>query len=107
MKRLILFFTLTVASVMAAQNVQPPVSNLFAVDDQATSREETLYREATQRLDENRWNDALQRFDQVYQLKGRRADGALYWKAYALNKLGRRQDALASISALRGAYPKS
>lgn len=107
MKRLLLIFTLTTASMMLAQGTQPPVSNLFAADDQANSREETLYREATSSLDESKWSDALQRFQQVYDMKGRRADGALYWKAYTLNKLGRRQEALTSISALRTSYPKS
>jgi tetratricopeptide (TPR) repeat protein len=107
MKRLLLFLTLTTTSVMFAQGTPPPVLNLFAADEQANTREETLYREATSRLDENKWSDALQRFQQVYEIKGRRADGALYWKAYALNKLGRRQEALTSLSALRSSYPKS
>jgi hypothetical protein len=95
------------ASAMFAQSTQPPVSNLFAAEDQANAREEALYRDATSKLDENKWTEALQSFEQVYSIKGRRADGALYWKAYALNKLGRRQEALSSIAALRSAYPKS
>ncbi len=33
--------------------------------------------------------------------KSPRADGALYWKAYALNRLGRRDDALAALAVLR------
>jgi len=107
MKRLLLFFTLTIASVMSAQGTPPPISNLFAADDQANAREEALYNEATQKMDEGKWSDALQRYQQVYELKGRRADGALYWKAYTLNKLGRRQESLNSIAALRSAYPKS
>jgi aminopeptidase N len=96
-----------IACVVSAQNIQPPVSNLFAADDQANAREESLYKEATQSMDENKWNDALQRFQRVYELKGRRADGALYWKAYVLKKMGRRQESLNSIAALRSAYPKS
>src|SRR5205823_10809484 len=36
-----------------------------------------------------------------------RADGALYWKAYALNRLGRRDEAAAAIAALRRDYPNS
>ena len=107
MKRLLLFFTLTTASLMLAQGAQPPVSNLFAADDQANSREDTLYQQGQSSLDEKKWSDALQRFQQVYDMKGRRADGALYWKAYTLNKLGRRQEALTSIAALRASYPKS
>ncbi len=40
-------------------------------------------------------------------LKGERADGALYWSAYAHNKRGRRDDALQAIASLRSSYPKS
>jgi HEAT repeat protein len=36
-----------------------------------------------------------------------RADGALHWKAYALNKLGRRQEALTAISQLQRQFAKS
>ena len=32
---------------------------------------------------------------------------ALYWKAYALNKLGRREEALAALAQLRKAYANS
>jgi hypothetical protein len=46
-------------------------------------------------------------FDSVVTAKSSRADGALYWKAYALNRLGRRDDAIATIAALRRDYPKS
>ena len=38
---------------------------------------------------------------------GARADGAIYWKAYALNKLGRRDEALAAIAELRKSHPSS
>jgi HEAT repeat protein len=38
---------------------------------------------------------------------GPRAEGALYWKAYVLNKLGRAADAQAAIDTLRKTYPNS
>jgi hypothetical protein len=38
---------------------------------------------------------------------GPRAEGALYWKAYTLNKLGKRDEALAAIAQLRKTYPSS
>ncbi|HEV2448402.1 MAG TPA: HEAT repeat domain-containing protein, partial [Candidatus Sulfopaludibacter sp.] len=38
---------------------------------------------------------------------GSHADGALYWKAYALNKLGRRDDALAALAELNKSYAGS
>ena len=39
--------------------------------------------------------------------KGANADGALYWKAYAQFKLGKTDDALATIAQLRKDYPQS
>jgi hypothetical protein len=35
------------------------------------------------------------------------ADGALYWKAYAENKMGQRADALSTLVELQKSYPKS
>ena len=40
-------------------------------------------------------------------MKGTRADAALYWKSYALNRLGQRADALATIAELNKGYPNS
>jgi len=73
----------------------------------AASRENTLYEQGTQALDERRWQDAVGAFSQVAALKGRRADAALYWKAYALNKAGRNSEAAGTIAELRKAYPQS
>ncbi len=106
MKRAILILVLAVSGAAFAQSM-PPVLNLFAPDDQAGSREDKLYQEATQSMDESKWSEALQQFQQVASLKGRRADGALYWQAYALNKLGRRQESLKTLGTLRTSYPSS
>ena len=46
-------------------------------------------------------------FRQVIELKGRRADAALYWMAYARNKQGQGGEALAAVEELRRAYPQS
>lgn len=70
--------------------------------------EETqLYERGTQALDQRRWDQAQQLFDDVIKLKGRRADGALYWKAYTQNKQGQRPEALATLAALRSGHPQS
>lgn len=65
------------------------------------------YDRGTRALDEGRWDDARQVFDAIANGRGSRADGALYWKAYAENRLGRRQDALATLASLRQQYPSS
>lgn len=69
--------------------------------------EESLYRRGTGALDRRDWERAVEAFNDVIEKKGGRADGALYWKAYALNKLGRRDEALAALSTLRQAHPSS
>ncbi len=58
------------------------------------------YRRGTRALDERRYEEAVESFDAVISNKESRTDGALYWKAYALNKLGKRTEALASLDAL-------
>ena len=43
----------------------------------------------------------------LIELKSIRADGALYWKAYSLDKLGRKADALSAISDLQQKFKDS
>src|SRR5215472_11596167 len=74
---------------------------------QANAREDQLYTDATRAINESRWSDAESLLDQVIDQHGRRADGALYWKAYVENKEGRASDALKTCSDLRQSYPKS
>ena len=69
--------------------------------------EAQLYERGTEALDQRRWDRAQQLFDDVIKLKGRRTDGALYWKAYAQSKQGQRPEALATIATLRSAHPQS
>jgi len=76
-------------------------------EEEAQEREEELYQHGAEALDEKRWQAALEAFEQVAALKGGRSDGALYWKAYAQNKLGRRSEALASLAELSKAYSAS
>ena len=73
----------------------------------ANSREEEVYSSATDALNNGQYNAAINSFTEVAKMKGRRADGALYWKAYALNKTGRKQDALSTVAELRKDYPQS
>jgi HEAT repeat protein len=65
------------------------------------------YDQGTRALDAGRWDEARQIFDSVAAAKGSRADGALYWRAYAENRLGRRNEALATLASLRQQYPSS
>jgi hypothetical protein len=72
-----------------------------------SAKKDDLYRSAQRDLDAGRWTQAIDRFGQVAQKGGAEADGALYWKAYAEHKAGRRQQALATLGRLSGAYPDS
>jgi HEAT repeat protein len=75
-------------------------------DDQQ-SREDELYNDGTEYLDESNWEAALDKFRQAADLGGKKADGSLFWEAYALNKLGRRDQALTMIADLRKRHPRS
>jgi hypothetical protein len=64
--------------------------------------------EAGQRaLEGHRYTEALEYFNQVAAGGGNRADGAWYWKAYSLLKLGKADEARAAIAELRKSYASS
>ena len=65
------------------------------------------YDSGTRLLDEHKYDEAIKRFDRVIAGKSDRTDGALYWKAYALNRIGRRDEAIAALGVLRRDYPNS
>jgi HEAT repeat protein len=58
-------------------------------------------------LDNKQWDSAVDYFGRVAASKSERADAALYWKAYAQNKLGQRAEALTTIAQFKTAYAKS
>ena len=70
-------------------------------------REVSQYDAGQSSLDAGRWDNAIQHFDAVIDMKGTKADGALYWKAYAQNKLGQKPESLATIASLQKDYPNS
>jgi tetratricopeptide (TPR) repeat protein len=74
---------------------------------QQRDRDEQYYSRAKQYLDRKDYDRAADEFNRVIENKGSRADGALYWRAYAQNKQGRRDDALASLAELQKSYPSS
>jgi tetratricopeptide (TPR) repeat protein len=66
-----------------------------------------LYDEGTEAIDEGKLQKAVDKFEQLIAMHGPHAEGALYWKAYAQNKLGQRSDALVTLETLRRNYPSS
>jgi tetratricopeptide (TPR) repeat protein len=77
-------------------------SGQFIVD-----RERGYYDRGTSALDSGKWQAAIDAFDQAIKAGGTRTDGALYWKAYAQNRLGQRSEALATLEELVKKVPNS
>ncbi len=80
-----------------------PISGVRADD----SKEDSLYQRGSKALDERRWDQAIEAFNEVVRQGGSRKDGALYWKAYAQNKLGQRSEALETLQELSKSFPSS
>jgi HEAT repeat protein len=70
-------------------------------------REAQWYSEGQRAADEYKWDRALSNFNRVIDLKGSKVDAALYWKAFAQNRLGQRSEALATINELAKSYANS
>ena len=98
---------LFIGSCAAAQEAPEVPSNSFLAQAAQASREDQLYAQANDALNASNYQEAAAKFSQVAEMKARKADGALYWKAYALNKMGNRTDAASAIAQLRSRYPKS
>jgi hypothetical protein len=64
------------------------------------------YQDGRTALDNLQWQKALDGF-QGLPSDSAQAEGALYWKAFALCKLGRGREALASVAELRKQFPQS
>jgi hypothetical protein len=76
-------------------------------EQERADRLEELYGDGREALDEDRFEQAAAKFAQLAEMNGPQADGALYWKAYAENKLGKRDTSLATIADLKRRFPQS
>jgi HEAT repeat protein len=70
-------------------------------------QELSLFDQGYSLLDSGRWERAIDAFNRVAAMKGSRADGALYWRAYAQDRIGQRAEALATIAELSKTFPSS
>jgi hypothetical protein len=70
-------------------------------------RLQELYDDGREDLDEDRYNQAESKFKQLADMNGPQTDAALYWKAYAQNRMGKRDSALATIADLKRRFPQS
>ena len=69
--------------------------------------EGSLYAEGTRAINEGRWVEAESIFSRIAAEHGSRADGALYWKAYAENKQARGKAAMETCTELGRTYASS
>ena len=92
---------------MAQQVTQGPQPLLGPFNFQERDQVDSQYSQARSRIDNNQYDRALEPLDKVISAKGQRADGAMYWKAYSLMKLARRDEALSTLGQLTKQFPDS
>ncbi|MEW6323466.1 MAG: HEAT repeat domain-containing protein [Acidobacteriota bacterium] len=75
--------------------------------ERARERELREYERGHEALERAEWAAAVDRFRAVSAVAGARADAALYWQAYALDKLGQRAEALTALAELSKTFANS
>ncbi len=100
-----MFLLAALAAALSAQDLNGLMRLSFQA--QQGAGEDQDYRRGRSALDTARWDDAITAFSASAARKGAVADGAVYWKAYAENRAGQRDAALATLQALRQQYPSS
>ena len=58
-------------------------------------------------LDSGRYDSAVEAFDKVIAANAKKIEGAMYWKAYALSRLGKRDEAIRTLEELQKKFPTS
>jgi hypothetical protein len=81
--------------------------DLVADPGAGSSPDDNAYSDGVRAINSGRWSDAIAIFSHVAAEGSTHADGALYWKAYAENKLGQGSTALDTCGALRHDHPGS
>ena len=105
---LFLTFTFILARAGCTQAEVPSASLLDSQSaEKANTREDEVYSAAQDALHNGEYDNAIKTFEEVARMRGRKADAAFYWKAYALNKAGDKAQALTTVADLRKGYPKS
>jgi hypothetical protein len=75
-------------------------------EQEKLDRMEELYEDGRDDLDEDRYDHAAQKFKQLADMNGPQTEAALYWKAYAENRMGKRDSALTTIAELKRRFPQ-
>ncbi len=99
-------------SLMAGWNTNldfafaPKFGMAFQPKLELSRRGGSSYQRGLRALDRRQWDEAEKYFSEAA-ARGDRTDGALYWKAYALGKLGRAPEANAALDELAKSHPQS
>jgi HEAT repeat protein len=103
MKRILVALGLSMP--LLAQSVSVAEAQSFQAREAGKGDED--YQKGLSALDAHEWDEAIEAFGESAAHKKGSAPAALYWKAYAQNKAGRRAEALQSIAELQRAYKDS
>ncbi|HET7105959.1 MAG TPA: HEAT repeat domain-containing protein [Candidatus Acidoferrum sp.] len=76
-------------------------------EQERADRMQELYDEGREALDEDEFRQAERSFTELVKLNGPQTDAALYWMAYAQNREGKKEAAIATIADLKKRYPQS
>src|ERR1700722_10146226 len=76
-------------------------------DQERVDRLEELEDNGREALEDEKYEQARERFSELAKANGPQTDAALYWEAYADQHLGQRQAALAAIADLKSRFPQS
>ena len=76
-------------------------------DQDRADRQQELYEGGREALDDNRYQQAEDKFTQLASMNGPQTDAALYWKAYAQNLQAKKDSALATIAEFERRFPGS
>lgn len=76
-------------------------------EQEKLDRLEELYDDGREALDDERYEQAEAKFNQLAQMNGPQTDAALYWKAYAENRMGKREAALTALADMKKRFPQS
>ena len=99
---------LILAAVVFPLRAQPEPGFSMAFQDRASKEEsDHNYRRGQASLDKHDYPAAVDAFKAAIREKSSRSEGALYWCAYAQNKLGQRTEALTTLAELKKTYPDS
>jgi hypothetical protein len=109
MKTTPLFLATVLTPILGAPiaRAAEPLALEPSAHEASADKDAAPYSDGTRAINESRWSDAVDLFNKVVQQHGPRAEGALYWKAYAENKEGQHARAISTCAELRHTYPKS